>query len=166
MDSIIEYMVKKEKESSDTVKKVLLIIAAVVVSLLSLYFLKGFGLLGAAAAIFVAYRLITALELEYEYCVIDSDIVVDKILNRSRRKKYISLEGKNIDVIGPVNSDKVKDALRPGTKVYYCAAKKNDPENYAIVGACKNGHIKLIIQMNDRMKEQFKRTMPRKFFDQ
>ena len=105
-DVFIERMVKKKFESTDMLVTVGIFLAVLVVALIG--FVVGFmivpipmlSLLVAGGAGFGGYKLISMRLLEYEYSLTNGYVAVDKIMNRSSRKRMTSFECSTAEDIG------------------------------------------------------------------
>ena len=106
-DIFVENIVKKKKSISLKLLQVLIILTSIVlalvlltVGLLFLSGLAGVALLLACGVVYGAYILATSFNLEYETCFTNGALDVDKIINRRRRKRLISLKCKDIETMG------------------------------------------------------------------
>ncbi len=163
MENIIEYLVKKERDSADTAKIFGLFAAAFVLTVLSFMFLKGFAIIGAAAAIYLAYFFSLNFNLEFEYCILDKDIIIDKIMSKKKRKNLVSINGEDVLAIVPQSNTDVLNGYT-AAKTLFAAEKKEAPENYIIIVKTQAGIMKVTVKFNDKIVEHFKRVMPSKIF--
>jgi hypothetical protein len=104
MDTFIEQIIKKNYGAKDY-----LIIAAAILGALALVFASQMFLPSMTAIVFVfvcigAYYLITSLNLEFEYSVTNGDITIDKIISRRSRKRVISMDAHDIEIMGKYKS--------------------------------------------------------------
>jgi len=111
-----EIMVKRPQSAGDTIKKILLIAVVVVTAALAVLTMNVL-LLGLAVALgFVASYLISSLKVEYEYLYVNGDIDVDKIMNKQRRKRYLSLPLSELVMLARSGSHEL-DTYRSGGSV-------------------------------------------------
>ena len=163
MENIIEYMVKKEKDSADSLKIFGIYAAAFVLTVLSFMFLKSFAIIGAAASIYLAYYFSQNFKLEFEYCIVAKDITIDKIMNRKKRKTIIAIDSTDILAIAQqANSDVLNEYK--AVKTIFAAAKKTDDSNYIIVCKTKDGITKVTVSFDERIVSHFKQVLPQKMF--
>ena len=104
-DVFIERMVKKKFDTKDILIIVGIVLAVMVLMpillLLSMqYGLFMIGLLAAAGLVFGGYKLLTMRMLEYEYSLTNGYISIDKIMNRSSRKRMTAFECSSAEHIG------------------------------------------------------------------
>ena len=107
-DVFIERMVKKKFDTKDILIIVGIVLAVMVLMpillLLSMqYGLFMIGLLAAAGLVFGGYKLLTMRMLEYEYSLTNGYISIDKIMNRSSRKRMTAFECSSAEDIGAVS---------------------------------------------------------------
>lgn len=117
MDTIREQLVKRPFTRSDRHKQLaitalsfVLGIAALILMLSvfgGMYFLVGvaLGLLFAGGILYLGYRLVGNLHVEYEYCVAGTEITVDKIIDQKRRKHLVDVNLKSAMAIYPYQRD-------------------------------------------------------------
>ncbi|MCD7770628.1 MAG: hypothetical protein LUH23_00825 [Oscillospiraceae bacterium] len=116
METIREQLVSRPFTKSDRTKQYLITILSFVFGLAvlllminlfsSVYFLVGLvlGILLAVGIIYLGYYLLGRLNVEYEYCVAGTNISVDKIIDRKKRKALCSFELR--DAVGFYHSRK------------------------------------------------------------
>lgn len=100
MDIFIEQIIKKNFGKSDyLVFAAVLFGSFVILGIFAMYI--PMLLLPVLIGVFAAdYYLITSRNLEYEYSVTNGDITIDKIINRRRRKRVISVDAHDIEFLG------------------------------------------------------------------
>ncbi len=114
-DVVCEYLVEKKHEKKETLLSAAIITGVVLlVVVLALVILNypGFTALGIVlivGAVYLGIKLIGNLSVEYEYCFVNGELTVDKILNKSTRKHVMSLEVKNVLKAGWYNHEKFID---------------------------------------------------------
>lgn len=93
METYVECMVKKKANGLMSALKVLLIGIAVITGLLGFMGLIVFLIIAVVAGV-GAYFVSLNANLEYEYLYVDKQLTVDKIMARTRRKKWRPLTWK------------------------------------------------------------------------
>ena len=84
-DFYTEQLIKKQTDTKDTLKKGGLI--AVTVLSVFLAFITPVGIILPIILIIVDVLVIQSLNVEYEYVFVNGDLDIDKIMNKSRRKR-------------------------------------------------------------------------------
>ncbi len=167
MEQITEYLIKKDPDKMDVLKKTGIVVLAFIGAILSMMiaasieFLNSFGMLFAAIVIFVAYKFAQTTDVEFEYCLVNGDIDIDRIFAKKRRKRYVSVTADRIEKIVPAESEELK-SRRDIKKTYFAAKNKKDITNYAVIFKGQSGMEKLIITDDEKVIFHLISTMPRK----
>lgn len=166
MEQITECLVKKEPDKMDVLKKTGIVILAFVGAILammlaaSIPIFNTMGIFFAAVVVYIAYKFAQTTDVEFEYCIVNGDIDIDRIFAKKRRKRFISVTADRIEKILPVESDELKNIGIK--KIYFAAQSKSADTNYAVVYRGKTGMEKLIIVDDDKVILHFLTVMPRK----
>lgn len=137
-----EYSVIRKKGKKEIFISVLLYIAATILGLFSMLFLLGLRLSQIAAlALFgfyyLAYRLSSGMNKEFEYSFVDDQITIDVIKNRKHRKRVLKFSMSETEIIASMEDaanahylkkkyDKVIDATSKSklATVYFSVVNK------------------------------------------
>jgi len=169
IDSFIEYMIKAKKTRSVILRQLLIILACIfVLMIVTFLFLIlpaeviSLWPITTAGVIYLTYRLLASMEVEYEYILTNGELDVDKITNRKKRKRLITVHSKTFIEFGKADkqkdfTDKEKDFSKiidaSGHSQAFC-------DYYAVF--FKNGQkVKLIFNPTGKMIDVFKFYAPR-----
>ena len=160
-ESYVECLVARRPSGGMKALKVALIVLTVIGVLLGMI---AFPLLIVAAAAAVgAYFASLYSSLEYEYLYVDKEISVDKILNKSKRKKAEKFEMDRVEIFAPVNSwhlDNYKNRQFKTTD--YSSGVAGQPDRrYAMI---YTGERKILFEPNEEMVKAMQAVAPRKVF--
>ena len=167
MDIFCEYIVKKKIEAKDILKLFGIIVAAMILSfvalLIGLRFDMGIGFVLVAAVIYVTYLFSKFIYTEFEYALTNSELDVDKILGRSKRKRVVSVDFKTVDICASVNDEKYKSEFNNtgAIKKTINATGKSDYEIYFVDFQGEDGKTRLLFHPTDKMKNALKMINPR-----
>ena len=100
MDIFVEQLIKRKQGGKDYLIYAGVFLAALVVLFLSMAFIPAFSFLVFVGICCGVYYLVTSRNLEFEYSVTNGDITIDKVINRSRRKRVVSLDVHDVEEIG------------------------------------------------------------------
>ena len=161
MDSFCEQIVQKKKGAKEW-----LIIALVIIGGLAVLFLAFlFNLLIIAALVvgYAAWWLITAQNIEYEYCVTDADmsvsIDVDQITARRKRKRLVSVSGRKIQSLLPF--DPTAPMGKYQRTVMVAPSLAEEGLWCFTYHSKKNGNTFVVFQPNDRVLRQLYAGLPK-----
>ena len=161
-ESYIEVMVSRKPSGIMLFLKYLLIGLAVVAFLGS--FVLGNILIILAIAFGVgAYFVGMYANIEYEYLYLDKEITIDKVMNKSKRKRVGTYQVDKMEILAPLNSYHLDSYRNRQVKeLDYSSGVASQPEKrYAFY---YEGSLKVIIEPNDEFIKLVKNVAPRKVF--
>ncbi len=167
MDIFCEYIVKKKIEVLDCLKLVGIIVAAFVLAfaalILGLNFDMGIGFLLVAVVFYFAFMFSKFIYTEFEYALTNSELDIDKIIGRSRRKRFVSVDFKKAEICACVNDEKYSSEYTNTTNIkkIYNATGKSDYEIYFVDYYGDGGKERILFQPTDKMKDAMKLMNPR-----
>ncbi|HHV74717.1 MAG TPA: hypothetical protein GXX41_08815 [Thermoanaerobacterium sp.] len=167
MDIFIEKLVKKQKTSKDMLKALGLILLSLVVVFFIIPlipFVKGFLIFFIVAIPFFAYYVIKSQNIEYEYAYTNGELDVDRIVAESRRKRLLSVDCKDFEIVAKVSSDKYSDEYRKIPNKVEAVSSMTSPDVYFAVFENGGKRTILYFEPNDKMIEAMWKYIPRKFF--
>ena len=161
-DVFIEKIVKRRKTGKDMLLIGLILTIIPIAFLASLIIGLEFGMLLFAGSIYLVYRLITGMNVEYEYILTNDDISIDKIIARRRRKRMYNGSCKNFTIIAPV-SDRAFDTNRKNDRVKLLDfSSGSDPKTQWFFTTKSNDkQILVVFEPDDRYLQTFRRFNPR-----
>ncbi len=167
-DVFIERMIKKKFESTDMLILVGIILGIIVAVLIG--FVVGFlivpfpmlTMLVALGAGFGGYKLMTMRLLEYEYSLTNGYVAVDKIMNRSSRKRMTAFECSTAEDIGEYvqNEARLKNQSFDA-RIFATEYSDHRDAWYMIVRSPKTGKTLVVFNPDEEMLEAIKKFIPR-----
>lgn len=159
-DIYVEYLVRRKTTPAVTTKKILL--AAGGIWALFLAFLYGpllgglalFAFLAGIALAVVAWRLIQAQQVEYEYTLTNGEIDVDKIIARRSRKRIYTFHCRDVEQLAPYGGEKI-----PGKVISACTFPGDQGVWRCTVKGRGPGAV-LLFNPNDPLLDAMKRFLP------
>lgn len=166
MDTFMEKIVAKRKDIKDNlmVSGIILgtIIAILAVVNIPLINQLGIGLFLAAGLIYLAYRLITSRNIEYEYVVTNGELDIDKIISRRKRKRIFSASCKEFDIVARVSSNSFSQSVQSIKNRIDASSYIGSPDAYFATLNYKGEKTLVIFEPDERMLNNFKFFIPRK----
>lgn len=170
MDIFLEYIVKHKNNAKDTLFKIGIILLAFILCAVVILFLLGrlfgFEVLVIAAIIYGAYHLVRSKNVEYEYIMTNSYLDIDKIIAKSKRKRLVSIDFKNIEICAAVDDNMHKhefDNTQNLIKTFDCTGDRSTTV-YFIDYAAENGKNRVLFQPPSKIIDEAKKFNPRQVF--
>lgn len=157
-DFYTEQLIKKQPDMKDLAIKVGLV-ALFIISVL-VVFLFPLGLLLPVIVIVFDVIMFRRLNVEYEYLYVNGDLDIDKIMNRSKRKKMFTMNVADLELLAPADAPEIQRYQNLKT-CSYCSGNGQARE-YALIIANHGELKKIIFEPNDTILEGFYILAPRK----
>ena len=167
MDVFCEYIVKVKKNPAELTISALGIILAVILLGFSLFFLftpfSSFVLLIDAGVVYGAYILITHFNVEYEYILTNSEMDVDRIVAKMRRKRMLSMDFKTIELCARCDDPNFRHEFEHTASIAktYDVRGGENQEYFVDYAAGESGKTRILFCPNEKMLESIKKMAPR-----
>ena len=118
MDIFVEHMVKRKKTVMDYIKVLAVLLGGLflilIVPLIAVVIpsIGSLILVMVILIVYLMYKLVTSINLEYEYILTNAEMDVDKIVNLRSRKKMAEVNFHKIDFFGKVRCEEYNKYLK------------------------------------------------------
>ncbi len=170
MDIFIEEMVKKRKTALSLVLSVVSIFfGSIAIFLLFTIVLPIFyhfsSLIVPLAALIVygIYLLISSFNAEYEYSLVNSEIDIDKITNKRKRRRLTTAYIQRLEAFGTTkNPDFARYKKNTSVKKIYACRDKNFDDIFFLVYNIGAERVMLFFNPSDRIISEIAKRNPKK----
>lgn len=162
-DAYVECLVKAKQSGVMKFFKVLLIVLTVICAIMTVTFFMTIMFVLAIVFGIGAYLINLFSDLEYEYLYLDRELVVDKIMAKSKRKRVATYTVDRMEIVAPVNSYHLDNYKNRQAKVKdYSVHEVQQPDlRYAMY---YEGGLKIILSPSEQLMKALKSVAPRKVF--
>ena len=157
---LTEQLVKREKSLASIIKNILLIV--IVLGSISFWFIHSMMVWVTVVLIVVVVILMKRMNLEFEYVYFNGDLDVDKIINKQSRKRVLSVNIKDMEVIAPTGSNELRPYER--LKEYDFSSQNANNETYEMVVKYKGDMVRVVFEPNKKILDGMRSMAPRKVF--
>ena len=161
MDTFFEQITAVKKSGKDIAAITgIWLLAFIICFLLVLFmgYLGSFSFLLIAGALFGAFKLSCRFNVEYEYIVTNGTMDIDKIINKSSRKRVLSFELATVSRLEKFNQGLLSSV---NSKEIVTACNLNDPEAYLMVSSTEGkGTSYLIFAPDERVRGAIVKFVP------
>lgn len=165
-EAYAEWLVKRKTSALAIGLKAVMIVLCVFALFIAISPVFGiFGmiiLLAVGAAAFLVFR---NSEVEYEYLYVTSQLTIDRIYGRAKRKKAWESSMDEIKIIAPTGSYLLKDHETSNMKIMDFSSHMPGAKTYTLISQSGSESTKVIFEPNDKMLHCFKMTAPRKVIE-
>ncbi len=161
-ETYVECLVKAKSKTGMKLLKYLLIGLTAIFVLLALLGIILAIIPGAITGI-AAYFVTLNADLEYEYLYLDKELVIDKVLAKSKRKRVATYQVERMEILAPVHSYHLDNFKNRQVKVKdYSIGEELKPDlRYAVY---YEGGEKLILSPSEELVKAIRSVAPRKVF--
>lgn len=165
-DAYVECLVKAKPSVMGKLCKVLLI-TLTVVFILAIFVLPPlmiFAFIGAIITGVGAYFVNLYTDLEYEYLYLDKELVVDKVMAKSKRKRVATYQLDRMEILAPIKSyhlDNYRNRNVNKTKDYSIGEELQPDRRFVMY---YEGGEKIILSPSEELIKVMKNVAPRKIF--
>ena len=158
-DYYIEQRVKQNMKG----KTMLKIVGLIFSMFLAMWIALIIPLLFMLAFPYVAFAgfLIKRSSYEYEYLFCQGDLDIDRIMAKAARKRVVSVNIKEMEVMAPVGSREL-DRYK-GLKVLDCSSNAGN-DAYILVAKRKGQLVRILFEPNEKLIDGIRLLAPRKVF--
>lgn len=103
--------------------------------------------------VFGAYFLFTMLSIEYEYVYTNGELDIDKIINKSRRKRVFSVDVRAIEVMAHISDKEYEREFANLKKTMDFSSGTVGKNTYVAKVEYKNEMVKMIFEPNKKIQE-------------
>ena len=159
-DTFYELLVKKIKPDTNAIMlSAVNIIAIVFFLVLSIYI--QFAIILSVGLGFVFYYFVyPKISVEYEYSLLNADLTIDAIYNKTKRKNLLNIDIKTLETAFPASSPKM-NGKRNVKKIDCSTGDLNT--SYSLFLPQNGENNLLLITPDDKMLDMLKRIAPRAF---
>ena len=160
MDTFFEQIVAIKKTGKTVLTVILIWLGALVLSGLTFFipFIRNFALLAILGIGYGAFKLSSTFNIEYEYIITNGIMDVDKIINKSSRKRVLSF-----DLTGATRLEKYNPALlnniNPKSVNFIC--NETDPNAYFMVIDGDKESSYIVFAPDERLQSAIVKYVPK-----
>jgi Holliday junction resolvasome RuvABC ATP-dependent DNA helicase subunit len=166
VDTFLEKIVPRKKNILDYLFMVIVIMVNIPLFYLtfSIGFLSYVIPLIIPCIIYLDYILITMRNVEYEYIITNSDLDIDTIINKKKRKRLLSVNIKDFELVASTSSDKITTEMRNIKNVIHTESSPTAEDLYFVVLTYNKKRTILIMEPGEKMLNAMHAVAPRKVF--
>lgn len=172
LDGVVECLVPRKKTVGVYIGRFLVFLFDVILLAVSLvifvyftsYYAVNLVLLG--IGIFATWLVIRNTNIEYEYSFFEGDFAVDKIINKSKRKRLKRANFSKMDIVAPEGSKRLGgNPEGKAIKMDYSALDDSYKDYVAVIFTDEGQRMEIKFSPNEELLAVLKRKYPRKIYE-
>lgn len=162
-ETYVECLIKAKSDTKAQLLKILLIALTVIFAFLGFAAAKWYMTILAIACGVGAYFVGVNNDVEYEYLYLDRELVIDKVLAKTRRKRVGTYSLDRIEIFAPIKSYHLDNYRNRNANVKdYSIGEELKPDRRYVL--YYEGGEKLILSPSEELVKAMKNVAPRKVF--
>lgn len=162
-DAFYELLVTRKPKPYDMVVRILVILLIIAVAIGGMPFIGMTSFLVAVLIALLAYYFIfPRLNVEYEYTLLNHDMQIDVIYNRSKRKSLMNFDIQAAEIIAPKQSPRL-NSYHPD-KTYDYSSGNSSARVFAIETSMDQKKVCIYIEPDQKMIDHMKQWMGSKMY--
>lgn len=165
MENVYEKCIVKPRDIKDNIITLVAVLGALAICVTAFLIdpINQYALAIAVVVIYLAYKMITNRNIEFEYILAGNSITMDRIYNKSKRKRMLNCDLSDFDLMAPVSSSYYEEHKDNVAKVINAVSGDNKPVEYFGVLEYDGKRTMLIFETDDRAVSHIKRHIDYKF---
>ncbi len=160
MDTFVEQIIYHKKTKTQVALAMLIMALTSILIVMSFLLLQSLALILLLPIGYGMWWLLSGMNIEYEYCITNGDIDVDRIIARRKRERVVSVSLKKLESAGRYEPEKWKN--RQVDRVVIASASEKEEGLYCFsYRSKKRGYTLVVFQPNERVLEAFTKSLPR-----
>ncbi len=160
MDTFVEQIVVRKKTPAQILCAVLLMALASVLIVVLFLLLGQFMLILLFPIGYGLWRLLSGMNIEYEYCITNGDVDIDRIVARRKRQRVVSVSLAKLESAGRYRAEEWQGRQLDRT-VIAAPSTKEDGLYCFSYRSKKKGYTLVIFQPDERVAAAFEHSLPR-----
>ena len=159
-DIYVEYSFDVKPALKKKIFRNILIIIGILMIIYSFYFLPLLTM--GVFVLVLAYFYNRTLNVEYEYILMQDELVIDKIINKSKRKNLYKINLQYLEAFTYNNKALKQKYSNEKVKVKRCHSGNENEQIYALMTRKSNHSTCVLLNADNKLIEGFKRLYPSK----
>lgn len=163
-DIFKEQLVAREKGAKERAMMAGILVAALAAIGISslLPVISDFMFFAAAAILVGAFMLLQRFNVEYEYILTNKDLDIDRILNKAKRKRVVSLNVSEFELVAPLSDQASAQAFASCSETIDCSSGKHKANTYGGIYIRDGKRVKLVFEPEETILSGIRQFIPKK----
>lgn len=160
MDTFVEQIIYRKKTKTQVALAALIMALTSILVVMLFLFLRSLAFVLMLPLGWLMWWLLSGMNIEYEYCITNGDIDVDRIVARRKRERVVSVALKKVESAGRYEPEKWQ-GRQVDRLVFAAPSEKEEGLYYFSYRSKKRGYTLVVFQPNERVMEAFVKSLPR-----
>lgn len=159
MENVYEKCVVKPRDIKDNLITLFVVVGAIALIVMGFIVepVRKYIFAVIVLAAYLAYKIITDMNIEFEYTLAGNSISMDKIYNKRRRKRMINCDLTDFDIVAPVSSAYYEEHKGNVARTITAVSGDNKTDEYFGLLEYNGKRTMLVFEADDRAISHIKK---------
>jgi len=159
MENVYEKCIVKPRNVKDNIITLVAVFGSIAICLTAFLIepTRKYAIAIVIVTVYLAYKIVTNRNIEFEYILAGNSISMDRIYNKSRRKRMINCDLTDFDLVAPVTSSYYEEHRGNVAKTIKAVSGDNKEAEYFAVLEYDGKRTMLVFETDDRAVSHIKR---------
>lgn len=160
-DVFIERLIKRKLLPISIALRVLSIIL-ILVSVVLVLQIGSLGIIIEVVVCFGAYYVFKYTSVEYEYCYVAGEFIIDKVMGKAKRKRCMKIDMNTVELVAPVGHETINEYSNVKFENKNFASGYNQDKEYVIFFRKDADLFKVVFEPDESIVSAMQMMAPRK----
>lgn len=165
MENIYEKCIVKPRDAKDNIVTLAAVLGAIALCATAFLIpiIRPYAFAVAIVVIYLAYKIITDRNIEYEYTLAGNSISMDKIYNKRKRKRLMNCDLTDFSIMAPVSSNHYEEHRDNVARVISAVSGDDKPSEYFGIVEYDGKRTMLVFEADERAVSHIKKHIDYNF---
>ncbi len=165
MNDFVEYIVERRRTAVDILKAIVTaVICFTIIGFIVMTPMPSmFAAILVVGIIYVAYKIVSTINIEYEYIITNNEMDIDKIINKKSRKSMVSVNLRRVEEFEKCDGNRENRYLNDGNRRVIVACQDRGEGCYYMTFAADEGKGVLLFTPNEKIEEYIRQVLKGRF---
>ena len=115
-------------------------------------------------ACWAAYYMFKYTSIEYEYCYVTGELIVDKVMGKEKRKRCVKIDMNTVELVAPVGHESINEFANVKVMNENFASRFNPDKEYVMFYRKDTDLIKMTFEPDETIVKAMQLVAPRKVY--
>lgn len=160
-ETYVEWLVKRKNTVKGLLMRALFIL--LIVACVGVFLFYGvIGLMAEVIVCFITYKVFVSTSVEYEYCYLTGELIIDKVMGKVKRKRCVSIDMNTVELVAPRGNKELEALLGKCNKTSDYSTLMDLSTVYTVIFRKDSDVLRVDFEPNEKMIDAMQMQYPRK----
>ena len=162
-DTFIERLIKRKISTLGIVLRISFVVAIFACVIIFLQY-GSIGFILEVIVSYTAFYIFKYTSIEYEYCYVTGEFIIDKVMGKAKRKKCIKVDMSTLELVAPVGHESVNEYNNSKVVFKKFSSGYNPDKEYVMFYRKDADLVKITFEPDEEIVKAMQMIAPRKVY--